>query len=156
MTHKTNSQKIFATLGVKILVCFLLLLQLFPPLWIQDVTSLRHFLLAIFDVSVLGVLLVSLWKNKITISNPIKFKPLLIFLLLLVWMLISIFWAINKVEGIAVWNRWFLVFVCACLLGIVLDGNNKIFRLLVVCSMVIALVNVLTCIIGYYHFDLHI
>lgn len=156
MIHKRNSQKVFATLGVKILVCFLLLLQLFPPLWIQDVTSLRHFLLAIFDISVLGILLVGLWKNKISISNPIKFKPLLIFLLLFIWMLISMLWAINKVESIAVWNRWFLVFVCACLLGIVLDSNNKIFRLLVVCSMFIALVNVLTCIIGYYHFDLHI
>ena len=151
-----NNIPVFSQLGAKILICFLLLLQLFPPLWIQDVTSLRHFLIALFDVSALALITVNIFQKKILVANVFKFKPLLLFGLLLFWMAISIIWAINKTESIAVLNRWILIFLVALLTGVMLENNPKIFNVLVYCTIIITIVNVLTCIIGYYYFDLHI
>ncbi len=156
MTITDNKNKTFPKLITNILICFLLLIQLFPPLWIQDITSLRHFLIALFDVSLLGVILVNIFKEKIRILNPLRFKPIGIFLLLLIIMLISISWAINKVEAIAVLNRWVLVFLVAFLVGIILFNNTKLLHTLIYCTMIITFINIATCIIGYYHFDLHI
>ncbi|MGP1515866.1 MAG: O-antigen ligase family protein [Bacteroidales bacterium] len=156
MITELNSKKKYSHLVVKILVCFLLLLQLFPPLWIQDVTSSRHFLIALFDISALSLIAVRVFKKKLTISNPFKFKPIFVFLLLIIWMLISMIWAINRIESIATWNRWMLVLLTAILMGAILENNPKIFQILVYCTILIAIVNVLTCIIGYYYFDLHI
>ena len=151
-----NKLRTFPKLITNILICFLLLIQLFPPLWIQDITSLRHFLIALFDISAIGVILVSIFKQKIKIVNPLRFLPIAVFLLLLVVMGISISWAINIVEAIAVWNRWILVFLVAFLVGIILDRNTKLLHTLIYCTMIITFINILTCIIGYYHFDLHI
>ncbi|MBP3254294.1 MAG: O-antigen ligase family protein [Bacteroidales bacterium] len=152
MTEKVH----FNGLLSRIVICFLLLIQLFPPLWVQDVTSLRHFLLALFNVSALGIVVSGVYRQNIKVCNPLKFRPAMVLGLLIVWMAVSIIWAMNKVESIAVINRWILVFFASCLTGVMLCNDKKLFRWLIYCTMVVTFVNVLTCIIGYYYFDLHI
>ena len=156
MTLNTDTKTLFSQIGVKILVCFLLLLQLFPPLWVQDVTSLRHFMIALFDIATLALITAGVFQKKIPMINPLKFFPYIVFLSLVIWMAISISWAMNRVEGIAVLNSWMLIFLTSVLVSVLLNNNSKVFHVLVYCTMAVTLVNVLTCIIGYYYFDLHI
>ena len=156
MVDNADKKKTFNAFAVKILICFLLLLQLFPPLWVQDVTSLRHFLIALFDVSALAVVCTGVFKYRTNIASVFKFKPFVIWAALIVWMAISMIWAINIIESIAVLNRWILIFGASTLTGILLCDNKKIFHVLVFCTIAVTLINVLTCIIGYYYFDLHI
>lgn len=151
-----NKNYTFSHIALNILLSFFLLLQLFPPLWVQDVTSLRHFLVALFDISALAVIVIGVFKQKISVANPLRFKPILVFLFLIAFMGISMIWAMNRVESIAVWNRWILIFASSCLMGLMLTNSPKTFHVLVYCTIVITFVNVLTCIIGYYYFDLHI
>ena len=156
MTNLSDKKSSFSAIVLKISVCFLLLLQLFPPLWVQDVTSLRHFLLAITNILFFATITSEYFKKNIRIINPFKFKPVIIFAALIIWMAISITWAINKTESIAVINRWILIFMTTVFLSIILADTRHIFRIFVYCTIFITAVNVLTCIIGYYHFDLHI
>lgn len=76
-----------------------------------------------------------------------------LFGVLILWMLLSIVWSLNGVESLAVANRWFLVFVCAFVVINLLYNNPKLFHIIVYCAMLIAVVNVLTCIISYYYLD---
>ena len=50
-------------------VCCLLSIQLFPPLLVLDSSSLRHFLIALFDISALGFVLHYTIKYKANILN---------------------------------------------------------------------------------------
>lgn len=143
-------------IGVKIQISFLILLQLFPPLWIQDVTSLRHFLIAIFDLATFLFIIFSFKKQNIKCANPLRYKPIIILLCLIIWMGISIFWAINTIEGLATLNRWIIVWFCAFFISILLSNNNKAFDTLVYITILTTFVNILVCIIGYYHFDVYI
>ncbi|MCQ2326749.1 MAG: O-antigen ligase family protein [Bacteroidales bacterium] len=134
------------------LIIVLFVIQVFPPFWTNDVTSLRHFFLAIVDIVGIGFILFSLFKGKKTLC-PMKFPTMRVFVILLLWMGLSVFWAMNSVESVAVLNRWFLIFMLAFCLSSILANNNKIFHVMVYCAMAIALVNVLTCIISYYYLD---
>ena len=131
-----------------VLVALLFLIQVFPPLWTNDVTSLRHFFLALFDIMAVVFLLFSFKKGgqKLNAINVVS-------ILLLLWMYISSFWAINRSESIVVANRWLLVFSASFLFGTMLLKERKLMKVVVISAMVVALVNVLTCIISYYHLD---
>ncbi|MBQ9254261.1 MAG: O-antigen ligase family protein [Bacteroidales bacterium] len=135
------------------LIIFLFILQVFPPLWCNDVTSLRHFFLSIFDIIGIGFIVYSVFKNDSKIINPLNFTTMKLFGILILWMLLSIIWSLNGVESLAVANRWFLVFVCAFVFINLLCNNPKLFHIIVYCAMLIAVVNVLTCIISYYYLD---
>lgn len=146
------------SLAAKIFVCCLILIQLFPPIFVLDSTSLRHFLIALFDISALGFLTHHTLKYK---SNPIKrqifsSRLMIVWLALSAFMGISIFWTINPVEGLAVWNRWIVVVLAAILACTFMLSENKTFKSLVICTIVIATINILSCIICYYVFDVHI
>ncbi len=142
----------------KVFICVLICIQLFPPLMVLDVTSIRHFLIAAFDIAALGFITVYTYKYK---ECPIKRKslsqPLIVaWLALLSYMGVSMLWTINPTEGLAVWNRWIVVILSAILACNFMIKENKTFKMLVVCTLVIATVNVLSCIICYYIFDVHI
>lgn len=146
------------SLAAKIFVCCLILIQLFPPIFVLDSTSLRHFLIALFDISALGFLINYTLKYKI---NPIKrqifsSRLMIVWLTLLAFMGISMLWTINPMEGLAVWNRWIVVVLAAILACTFMLSENKTFKSLVICTIVIATINILSCIICYYVFDVHI
>lgn len=154
MQSKDNMKK-----WIRILLCFFICLQLFPPMLVLDITSLRHFLIALFDIVAIGVVIYySFWKKKDILSSSIFTKnPLIpLWLLLIVYMGVSIVWAINCVEGFSIWNRWILIFIAMILsIGFMLKDNHAI-KNLIICTIVIATINVLSCIICYYVFDVHI
>ena len=146
------------SLAAKIFVCCLIMIQLFPPIFVLDSTSLRHFLIALFDISALGFLMHHTLKYK---SNPIKRQIfsshlMIVWLALSAFMGISMFWTINPVEGLAVWNRWIVVVLAAILACTFMLSENKTFKSLVICTIVIATINILSCIVCYYVFDVHI
>lgn len=144
---------------IRILLCFFICLQMFPPILVLDITSLRHFLIALFDIVAIGVVIYYCFWQKKDILSPFIFtkNPLIpIWLLLIIYMGVSISWAINPIEGLAVWNRWILIFLAMIIsIGFMLKDNHAM-KNLIICTLVIATINVLSCIICYYVFDVHI
>lgn len=135
------------------LLIFLFVIQVFPPILTNDVTSLRHFFISLF-VFVSGVfLLVSILKNKNKLVNPWQMPTIKLWAVLIVFMLVSISWAINQIEGLVVVNRWLLVLMSAFLITIFLSDKPKSFHFLVYSVMVVTLVNVITCIVSYYYLN---
>lgn len=139
-------------------VCCLLSIQLFPPLLVLDSTSLRHFLIALFDISALGFVLHYTIKYKANILSRSVFSNSLMIVwgVLLAFMGVSMLWTMNPVEGLAVWNRWIVVLLASVLCSAFLLYENKTLKALIVTTIVIAIINVLSCIIFYYVFDVHI
>ncbi|MDR1847975.1 MAG: O-antigen ligase family protein [Bacteroidales bacterium] len=136
--------------GIRILLCFLLLLQLVPPLLVFDVTSLRHWLMALFDVFAIGFLFfIAMKKERINIK-ALRTAPFLLFMLLILFMVASMFQSVNMIESIAVLNRWIIVFICALTTCLIMDKDNKSFDWIVKISVWIAAINVLECIVPYY------
>lgn len=139
-------------------VCCLLSIQLFPPLLVLDSSSLRHFLIALFDISALGFVLHYTIKYKANILSRSVFSNSLMIVwgVLLAFMGVSMLWTMNPVEGLAVWNRWIVVLLASVLCTAFLLYENKTLKALIVTTIVIAIINVLSCIIFYYVFDVHI
>ena len=69
---------------------------------------------------------------------------------------VSMLWTMNPIEGLAVWNRWIVVLLASVLCSAFLLYENKTLKALIVTTIVIAIINVLSCIIFYYVFDVHI
>lgn len=139
-------------------VCCLLSIQLFPPLLVLDSSSLRHFLIALFDISALGFVLHYTVKYKANILSRSVFSNSLMIVwgVLLAFMGVSMLWTMNPVEGLAVWNRWIVVLLASVLCSAFLLYENKTLKALIVTTIVIAIINVLSCITFYYVFDVHI
>lgn len=139
-------------------VCCLLSIQLFPPLLVLDSSSLRHFLIALFDISALGFVLHYTIKYKVNILSRSVFSNSLMIVwgVLLAFMGVSMLWTMNPIEGLAVWNRWIVVLLASVLCSAFLLYENKTLKALIVTTIVIAIINVLSCIIFYYVFDVHI
>ena len=139
-------------------VCCLLSIQLFPPLLVLDSSSLRHFLIALFDISALGFVLHYTIKYKANILSRSVFSNSLMIVwgVLLAFMGVSMLWTMNPTEGLAVWNRWIVVLLASVLCSAFLLYENKTLKALIVTTIVIAIINVLSCIIFYYVFDVHI
>lgn len=139
-------------------VCCLLSIQLFPPLLVLDSSSLRHFLIALFDISALGFVLHYTIKYKANILSRSVFSNSLMIVwgVLLAFMGVSMLWTMNPIEGLAVWNRWIIVLLASVLCTAFLLYENKTLKALIVTTIVIAIINVLSCIIFYYVFDVHI
>ncbi len=138
--------------------CSLLAIQIFPPILVLDSSSLRHFLIALFDVAALGFVGFYAFKQKTNLlktsifSNPL----MLVWWVLIAFMGVSFLWAINPIESLSVWNRWIVVFFSMILLTAFMLYENKTFKALIITTLVLAAVNVLSCIICYYVFDVHI
>lgn len=139
-------------------VCCLLSIQLFPPLLVLDSSSLRHFLIALFDISALGFVLHYTIKYKANILSRSVFSNSLMIVwgVLLAFMGVSMLWTMNPIEGLAVWNRWIIVLLASVLCTAFLLYENKTLKALIITTIVIAIINVLSCIIFYYVFDVHI
>ncbi|MEE1203567.1 MAG: hypothetical protein UHN59_04620, partial [Bacteroidales bacterium] len=152
-----KKQKIISKAAVAF-VCCLLSIQLFPPLLVLDSSSLRHFLIALFDISALGFVLHYTIKYKANILSRSVFSNSLMIVwgVLLAFMGVSMLWTMNPIEGLAVWNRWIVVLLASVLCSAFLLYENKTLKALIVTTIVIAIINVLSCIIFYYVFDVHI
>lgn len=156
--------KTLSTPLVKILIIFCFALQIFPPLFVQDITSLRHFWLALFCFFGSIGLLVKYFDKKTNVKfiskqrdfNPLSFISMKVWLALIVCMPITLFWAINPIEGLATWNRWIIIFLCSYILCILCSNSNKAFDTIVICAAVVTIINIITCIVGYYYFDVYI
>lgn len=135
------------------LLIFLFVIQIFPPILTNDVTSLRHFFISLFVVTGGVFLLVSVLKDKNKVVSPWQFSTIKIWTILIVFMLISISWAINRIEGLVVVNRWLLILMTTFLIIIFLCDKPKRFHFFVYSAMVVALVNVITCIVSYYYLN---
>ena len=70
------------------LICCFIAIQVFPPVLVLDGTSLRHFLIALFDIVSLGFMLSWLGKYKAQlIDKRVLSMPLMVVWgVLLVWM----------------------------------------------------------------------
>ncbi len=146
-------KNIFDRVFVGILLLFLFIVQVFPPMWANDVTSLRHFFIAVFVLAGgAGVFAYMLRKKERTL-NPMVFPAMKIWSGLIVWMLLSLFWALNRTEGIVVVNRWILIFATAFLLIVFLTDRAKMLHLIVYSAMAVALINVVVCISSYYYLN---
>jgi len=145
--------KILNSIWVGLFLVFLFVIQIFPPVLTNDVTSLRHFFISIFVFIGGGFTLISLLKTKVKIENPCIFPAIKIWGLLIVVMFLSIFWAINRIEGLVVVNRWLLILMTAFLLTIFLTDTTNRIHILVYSAIAIAIINIITCVSSYYYLN---
>lgn len=149
MINKYIFNKIFV-------VAFFILLfaiQVYPPMWANDVTSLRHFFISAL-VFLGGVFaFVELIRKKQRCINPFSFSTMKVWLLLTAWMLLSILWALNKVESLVVVNRWILILMLAFLIIVFLTDRANTIHFIIYSAMAVALVNVIVCISSYYYLN---
>ena len=156
ITCPDMGKKVFK--GAVALTSILILIQLFPPVLVLDSTSLRHFLIALFDLAATVTILFWCFKyGEKTFFRQVMLSPLsIVWGILVIFMGLSITWSINPTEGIVTWNRWIVVFTGMILSCILIAKENKSFKALVICTLTIATINVLACIVCYYVFDVHI
>lgn len=139
-----------------VLVSLFLLCQIFPPLFVLDSTTLKHYVFAILNTIAIGFLVyyintkeggIPSWifKNKISYS----------WLLLLLFMLVSFLQAVNIPESIVTINRWIIIFLMFIYFSIFLDKKPKLFSIIINLSIIISTINVLSCIIPYYYLDVY-
>ncbi|MDO5760105.1 MAG: O-antigen ligase family protein [Bacteroidota bacterium] len=145
--------KQLSSIWVGVLLIFLFVIQIFPPILTNDVTSLRHFFISLFVIVGGGFLLFSLLRNKNKVVSVSSFPVIKFWLLLILFMFVSILWAINRIESLVVVNRWLLVLMMAFLLIVFLSDKTKRFHIFVYSAMVLALINVITCIASYYYLN---
>ncbi|MDY6403379.1 MAG: hypothetical protein SPL98_05245, partial [Bacteroidales bacterium] len=104
---------IFNKIFVGAVFVLLFFIQVFPPMWANDVTSLRHFFISIL-ISVGGTFaFITLIRKKQHCINPFSFPVMKVWLGLIAWMLLSFLWALNRVESLVVANRWILIIMLA-------------------------------------------
>lgn len=135
------------------LIIFLFFIQIIPPLWTNDVTSLRHFLIALFVLVSSVWLLVVAFRKKTSLYNPLHFFPFKIWTVLVVLMFISMIWAINFKEALVVANRWLLILLTSFFVTTILCNRAKFFRVMVYSAMAVALINIVTCLCSYFYLD---
>ncbi|MBR1770104.1 MAG: O-antigen ligase family protein [Bacteroidales bacterium] len=149
MTNKLVLNKVFSI----IVLIYLFALQIFPPLWANDVTSLRHFLIALFVVVSSFYIFFFLLKKHEKLISPFVFGGFKVWILLVVLMYLSLIWAVNPTEAFVVSNRWLLILMSSVIISILLSDRTDLLNVIVYSAMAVALVNVVTCIVGYYYFD---
>ena len=95
-----------------VLIAIYLLSQIFPPIFVLDSTTLKHFVFAILNVFSICFLIYytrksensrpdSIFKNKISYS----------WLLLIIIMLFSFFQSMNIAESVVTLNRWIIIYL---------------------------------------------
>lgn len=149
MINKYIFNKIFV--GAAFVLLFFI--QVFPPMWANDVTSLRHFFISIL-ISVGGTFaFITLIRKKQHCINPFSFPVMKVWLGLIAWMLLSFLWALNRVESLVVANRWILIIMLAFLLIVFLTDRANTLHFIIYSAMAVALVNVIVCISSYFYLN---
>lgn len=140
-----------------ILIAIYLLCQIFPPLWVLDSTTMKHFIFAILNVFAIAFLIYISKKSESNIPNSIfRNKISYAWLLLVSMMLLSFFQSLNIPESIVTINRWLIIYLLFIYLSIFLSKKPSLFNSIITLTIVISVVNILWCIIAYYYIGAHI
>ncbi|MDR1005556.1 MAG: O-antigen ligase family protein [Bacteroidales bacterium] len=143
-------------LAIRILIGFLLFLQLIPPLMVFDVTSSRHFFIALFDLSAIVLCLFMGIKSKERFHFRVfGSKPFLAWLLLIAVMGFSFLQSINLIESVVVINRWIVIFICALMTVFLMEKDDKALDYIAKLSIIIAIINVIECFVPYYYLEIY-
>lgn len=139
------------------LISIYMLCQIFPPLWVLDSTTLKHFFFAILNVFSIAFLIYYISKSGNYIPNSMfKNKISYAWLFLLFMMILSFFQSMNISESIVTINRWVIVYLMFIYFSIFLDKKPSIINTLVNLAIIISIINILWCIIGYYYVGAYI
>jgi O-antigen ligase len=136
-----------------VLATLYLLSQMFPPLWVLDTTTLKHFIFAILNVVSISFILYYAYNNKDNIinksifHNPINYA----WLLLLSIMLLSFTQAMNVPESIITLNRWVIVYLMFIYFSFFLSKKPTTINALINATIIIGIINILWCIIAFYY-----
>lgn len=140
-----------------VLISIYLLSQIFPPLWVLDSTTMKHYVFAVINCASIFFLIKYTLINKNFFSDTI-FKNIISYswLLLIAMMLLSFFQSINFSESIVTINRWIIIYLMFIYLSIFLTKKPSLFNSIITLTLIISVVNILWCIIAYYYLDVHI
>ena len=140
-----------------ILIAIYLLIQIFPPLWVLDSTTMKHYVFSLLNVFSIIFLLFYIQKKENSIPQSIfKNKISYSWLLLILAMLVSFFQSMNIAESIVTLNRWLIIYLLFIYFSIFLNKKPSLFRNIVNITIIISVINVLWCIIAYYVVGAHV
>src|SRR5574344_680365 len=149
-------KSIYFVSGILVAICFLM--QIFPPLFVLDSTSMKHYVLALLNVGSICFLLYYVSKKQkgnipcSVFCNKMNYA----FLFLLFMMIVSILQAMNLTESIVVLNRWIIVYLTFFFLTIFFNKKPTLINLLVDLNIAVAVFNVAWCIIAYYYLGVNV
>ncbi len=133
-----------------VFIAIYLIVQIFPPLWVLDSTSLRHFLFAIINLfSITYILFFFKPIKRSHLLNPISIA----WYVLIFFMCISMFQSFNLAESLLTLNRWLIVFFLFIYLSYFLENFPKLIDFTFKITLFIALFNFLSLIIPYYYLE---
>lgn len=139
-----------------ILIAIYLLIQIFPPLWVLDSTTMKHYAFSLLNVFAIIFLLLYIRKKENLIPQSIfKNKISYSWLLLIIIMLFSFFQSMNIAESVVTLNRWIIIYLLFIYLSIFLNKKPSLFKNIINISIIISVINVLWCIIAYYVVGAH-
>lgn len=135
------------------LITIYLLSQVFPPLFVLDVTSMKHYVFAILNSIAIIFLLVYTIRDRQSFSSLI-FKNIISYswLLLIGMMFLSFFQSINLAESIVTVNRWMIVYLMFIYFSVFLSTKPTLFNFIVKLTLFIAIIHILWVVIGYYYY----
>lgn len=140
-----------------ILIAIYLLIQIFPPLWVLDSTTMKHYVFSILNVCSIVFLLFYIQQNQNLIPQSIfKNKISYSWLLLMFIMLLTFFWSMNVAESIVTLNRWLIIYLMFIYISIFLNKKPSLFEHIITITLIISVINVLWCIIAYYVVGAHV
>jgi len=133
-------------------------MQIFPPLFVLDSTTMKHYVLALANIgSICFLLFYTAKKQQGSIHRSIFANKMnYAFLLLIAFMIVSMLQSMNIVESIVVLNRWLIVYMTFVFLAIFLNKKPSLINLLVGLNIAVALFNVAWCIIAYYYLGVNV
>ena len=139
------------------LIAIYMLCQIFPPLWVLDSTTLKHFIFAILNIFSIVFLIYYTRKSENSIPDSIfKNKISYAWLVLLFMMLLSFFQSMNISESIVTINRWVIIYLMFIYFSVFLCKKPSLINTLINLAIIISIVNILWCIIGYYYVGAYI
>ncbi|MFV0502186.1 MAG: O-antigen ligase family protein [Bacteroidales bacterium] len=149
-----GNNKVFILASTAITILFLT--QIFPPLWVLDSTSLKHFFFSVTLLGVLSFLSFFSLKGEISFNTRLLNNRITIsWFILLSFMLISFLQAINVPESILTLNRWVIILILYLVLSLLIENKPRLFQTILTLSLIIATFNVLSCILPYYYFEVY-
>lgn len=147
----------WAYYAARMILVLFFIAALLPPVVVYDGSTMRFFFIAC--VNLLAVIYELAWyvsrkarNGIVSRKNPLEWYwiPLLLF------MGVSVFWAINVSEAILVFNRWFISFVAFVNLFVLLKRYPTLVSLFVYLSFGAAVLHVLYLLIPYYATGVHL
>ncbi|MDR0971332.1 MAG: O-antigen ligase family protein [Bacteroidales bacterium] len=150
MILSKSDTKIYVFGSIFIAIC--LICQIFPPLFVLDSTTMKHYIFALANLSAIVFILYYIISLKEKIPSYIfKNSISYLWLLLLLIMLLSFFQAMNIPESIVTINRWVIIYLMFLYITLFLVKKPSLFNLILTLTLIISIINILWCIIAYYY-----